>query len=250
MPAARERLTPCGSSRCSAASRPLARLGLRSAGSAWGWRKSTRLLVRSSSTATRAYQTLATSPRSLKCKSQRLVTSTWWCLVPRARTYPWPAKRKVSPVDAQVCSSTPSTSLPGAASGAELDLLFGKTCLEPSAPTQDETLQRWLTHWRVWPEPVSRPKAGVRRAAQSVPKQWSNGPLSTRNGSEWRSGAVACLLSQTLETGPVDSRFFLSPKACEGILRRAEKRGKKLPPALYEALTAVALGRTSTATAG
>jgi hypothetical protein len=43
--------------------------------------------------------------------------------------------------------------------------------------------------------------------------------------------------------------FFLSSTACAGILRRAEKRGKSLPPSLHAALQAVALEPTSTATA-
>jgi site-specific DNA-cytosine methylase len=40
----------------------------------------------------------------------------------------------------------------------------------------------------------------------------------------------------TLETGDLPQRFFLSAKACAGILRRAEKRGKTLPSALQQAL--------------
>lgn len=40
------------------------------------------------------------------------------------------------------------------------------------------------------------------------------------------------------------SRFCLSPKACEGIIRRAEKRGKSLPPQLDEALRAQASSST------
>jgi hypothetical protein len=43
-----------------------------------------------------------------------------------------------------------------------------------------------------------------------------------------------------LETGDLPQRFFLSAKACAGILRRAEKRGKKLPEQLQAALLAVA----------
>ena len=31
-------------------------------------------------------------------------------------------------------------------------------------------------------------------------------------------------------------KYFLSPKACQGILNRATKRGKILPPILEEAL--------------
>ena len=34
----------------------------------------------------------------------------------------------------------------------------------------------------------------------------------------------------------VDPGFLLSSKACEGILRRAERRGKELPAILKEAL--------------
>jgi len=58
--------------------------------------------------------------------------------------------------------------------------------------------------------------------------------------SEFPSGAVACSLSDILETGNVPQRFFLSATACKGILRRAEKRGKELPPALHRALQQVA----------
>jgi hypothetical protein len=44
-----------------------------------------------------------------------------------------------------------------------------------------------------------------------------------------------------LETGELPQRFFLSATACKGILRRAEKRGKQLPPALFQALQAVSI---------
>jgi hypothetical protein len=62
----------------------------------------------------------------------------------------------------------------------------------------------------------------------------------TLNISDWPSAASVCSLSDILETGDVPQRFFLSAKACEGILRRAEKRGKELPGALSAALLAVA----------
>lgn len=42
-------------------------------------------------------------------------------------------------------------------------------------------------------------------------------------------------LSDILETNP-DPKYNLSPKACQGILRRAEKRGKELPKLLQETL--------------
>jgi len=49
-------------------------------------------------------------------------------------------------------------------------------------------------------------------------------------------------LSDVLEaTRDVPPRFYLSAKACAGILRRAEKRGKGLPKALWAALKAAAM---------
>jgi hypothetical protein len=59
-----------------------------------------------------------------------------------------------------------------------------------------------------------------------------------------------CSLSEILETGDVPQQYYLSAKACKGILRRAAKRGKELPQQLARALQAVAdSGLTSTATA-
>ena len=54
-----------------------------------------------------------------------------------------------------------------------------------------------------------------------------------------KDGAV-CSLSDILEAGNVPQRYFLTAKACAGILRRAEKRGKQLPEQLANALLAVA----------
>ena len=58
----------------------------------------------------------------------------------------------------------------------------------------------------------------------------------TLNTSEWPSAAVVSLLSDTLEIGDLPQRFYLSATACQGILRRAERRGKTLPPTLRQAL--------------
>ena len=73
-----------------------------------------------------------------------------------------------------------------------------------------------------------------------APKEQSRGASSTPNISEWPNDADVCSLSQVLETGDIPQRFYLSPKACAGILRRAEKRGKELPEALKVALRQVA----------
>ena len=80
---------------------------------------------------------------------------------------------------------------------------------------------------------------------------WSdpNGGLSggclTLNGSEWPNDAAVSSLSQVLESH-VDPKYCLSPKACSGVLRRAERRGKKLPAPLEAALLAVAQNLTQT----
>jgi hypothetical protein len=68
------------------------------------------------------------------------------------------------------------------------------------------------------------------------------GPLGaflTLSISEFPSGGVASSLSDILETGALPQRYFLSARACAGILRRAERRGKELPLQLRAALQAV-----------
>jgi hypothetical protein len=47
-------------------------------------------------------------------------------------------------------------------------------------------------------------------------------------------------LSQVLETGVLPQRFYLTQKACAGILRRAERKGRPVPPSLKVALMKVA----------
>ena len=75
---------------------------------------------------------------------------------------------------------------------------------------------------------------------------WANSGMGspteflTLSTSDWPSDAAVCSLSHVLETGELPQRYFLSEKACQGILRRAEKRGKKLPELLQAALERVA----------
>lgn len=75
---------------------------------------------------------------------------------------------------------------------------------------------------------------------ESVAELWPDGGRHgecwTLSSSVWPSGASVCSLSSTLETGGVPRRYFLSARACAGIIRRAERRGKALPRELREAL--------------
>jgi DNA (cytosine-5)-methyltransferase 1 len=63
--------------------------------------------------------------------------------------------------------------------------------------------------------------------------------------SDSPNDAVECELSDVLEH-PVPSRFYLSPRAARGILRRAEKRGRTLPIQLLRALQGLAAGAVTT----
>lgn len=63
-------------------------------------------------------------------------------------------------------------------------------------------------------------------------------PEHNRFRSPSPSADAVCGLSDVLEpTSPSLLKYFLSSRACEGILRRAAKRGKDLPPLLDTALT-------------
>lgn len=59
--------------------------------------------------------------------------------------------------------------------------------------------------------------------------------FSMRNTGESPNAAVESTLSSILQVN-VPETYYLSARACEGILRRAERRGKQLPAILKEAL--------------
>jgi len=94
-------------------------------------------------------------------------------------------------------------------------------------------------------------------------KELPGGGFSMLNTSEWPNAAAVCSLSDILlrlEDEPWAlakfkteteywawlRKYYLSPKACAGILRRAEKRGRELPRALQQALTQVATSQEDT----
>ena len=65
------------------------------------------------------------------------------------------------------------------------------------------------------------------------------GAYMTHSFGESPNVAVASRLSQILEGNP-HPKYSLSAKACQGILNRANKRGKELPKELKDALEAQA----------
>jgi hypothetical protein len=78
-------------------------------------------------------------------------------------------------------------------------------------------------------------------------KRWLSAGIVSHTGclmlntSEYPNAAVECSLSDVLETqGDHLKKYSLSPKAAQGILRRASRREKTLPIQLQEALEKVA----------
>lgn len=76
------------------------------------------------------------------------------------------------------------------------------------------------------------------------PLEWYEAESVTPLGASWTLNFGECpkeekgySLSQILEpVEDVPTKYYLSARACAGILRRAEKRGKELPPELKAAL--------------
>lgn len=56
-------------------------------------------------------------------------------------------------------------------------------------------------------------------------------------GGAFSSSDTVASLTEVLWTGSIPLRYYLTEKACRGILRRAENRGKTLPDILRKALT-------------
>lgn len=118
-----------------------------------------------------------------------------------------------------------------------------------NAATSRSSLRDWLRRFalggssgRTSPEFCQMPPtlSGVFSGPFQNSGMAARGECWTLSSSEWPSDASVCSLSDILEPLPLPERYFLSPRACAGILRRAEKRGKVLPQRLREALEAVA----------
>lgn len=63
----------------------------------------------------------------------------------------------------------------------------------------------------------------------------SHGAFRERNTGACPKEEIVSTLSQILQAN-VPEKYYLSSRACEGILRRAQRRDKELPPMLRKAL--------------
>lgn len=124
----------------------------------------------------------------------------------------------------------------------DLGISFGKTYPEPSAPTEDRTSKpssrrSSASSSRKRPMCLCLRKDGPTAGCSAM--RWEDGALlgeyTTRSFGESPNAAVESRLSQILEECP-HPKYSLSERACLGILRRAEKRGKELPEELKNAL--------------
>lgn len=64
---------------------------------------------------------------------------------------------------------------------------------------------------------------------------WRGGSLTLNTGPAPPSGDAGCSLSLILQDNP-PRKYYLTRRACLGILRRAGERGRPLPPQLHRAL--------------
>ena len=122
------------------------------------------------------------------------------------------------------------------------DTWSGRTSPERSAATTAETSRpcskrRSASSNRKPPVLKCLQKAGLPGAGIGT---WTDdgawlGEYTTRNTGESPNAAVVSRLSQILEATPQE-KYSLSAKACQGILRRAERRGKDLPETLKTVL--------------
>ncbi|MGN8857737.1 hypothetical protein [Catenibacterium mitsuokai] len=118
------------------------------------------------------------------------------------------------------------------------DLSSGKMSQEPSQATREKTS-----------EPSSKRSAKSKmnvcqclnlQNGRVQEKSWetvtqSHGDSLMLNFGEYPREENVSTLSQILQAG-VPEKYYLSQKACLGILRRASVRGKKLPTVLQRAL--------------
>lgn len=124
------------------------------------------------------------------------------------------------------------------------DLLSGRTCREPSPPTKGRISppsSRASSASRARPllTCLSLHPGGQMRDALWQADARLHGVYSMRNISASPNDAAASTLSQILQADP-HPRFFLSPRAAQGILNRAARKNKTMPTPLKQALEAVA----------
>lgn len=119
--------------------------------------------------------------------------------------------------------------------------LFGKTCPEHSAPMEEKISEPCWKNLPAWNNQTLQ-FLDLRRGADGAKPEQSPetdglwlGDSSTLNIGECPREENVSLLSWILQVD-VPEKYYLSAKACRGILTRASRRGKKLQELLETAL--------------
>ena len=120
--------------------------------------------------------------------------------------------------------------------------LFGKTSPEHSAPMEEKISEPCWKNLPAWNNQTLQfldlrvGGADGEKLEQSSETDglWLGDSLMLNIGESPREESVS-LLSQILEVNAPE-KYFLSARACRGILTRASRRGKKLPDLLETAL--------------
>ena len=117
--------------------------------------------------------------------------------------------------------------------------LFGKMSQERSAAPEGRTS---VPCSKNSPPLREKPYLSLDLRGDGLPQErsWETvtrlpGEYWTRNTGECPSAVVESTLSQIL-ADTVPAKYYLTARACRGILARAECRGKPLPPMLEEVL--------------
>ena len=128
----------------------------------------------------------------------------------------------------------------------DLGLLCGRTYPAPSQATKEQTsgqcskpLPKWLGEQTYMFLCLKKESGSGQDASWGMAGALRGGNMMLNTG-ELPSEERGSILSQILQANAPE-KYYLSAKACAGILRRAMKRGKSLPPMLWEALTEVVL---------
>lgn len=120
------------------------------------------------------------------------------------------------------------------------DTWSGRTCPERSAPTTEKTLPQFSKKRSKSSSRKPPLFLCLKRDGPQADASWETdgallGEYSMHSFGECPSAGVESRLSQILEDNP-HPKYYLSAKACQGILNRAARRGKDLPEALKAAL--------------
>lgn len=116
------------------------------------------------------------------------------------------------------------TSLSASFEEACQEQLSSKTCTAFSLAMEDETSQSYSRRWM---------GSGM----------VSHGVCLTAKTSESPNSGAECSLLPFIETRDVPDKYFLSPNAATGILRRTDRMGRNLPASFRSSLEILAKDR-------